>query len=166
MKLLAIDPGTESSGFVIIDTDDMSVTSSDSSISNNALLDWVIGYDVDHMAVEMIASYGMSVGKTTFETCVWIGRFIQRWLSSNGETDYTLVYRKDVKLTLCQSMRAKDANIRQELLDRYPATGGGKTPQVGTKKDPGPLFGVSSHSWSALAVAHTWVDTKRIEGMI
>jgi len=25
MKLLAIDPGTESSGFVIIDTDDMSV---------------------------------------------------------------------------------------------------------------------------------------------
>ncbi len=102
------------------------------------------------LAIEMIACYGMPVGADTFDTCVWIGRFIE---ASN--TDPALVYRKDVKMHLCHTMRAKDANIRQALLDLFPATGGGKTPQVGTKKQPGPLFGVKSHVWAALAVAVT-----------
>jgi len=61
---------------------------------------------------------------------------------------------------LCKNNRAKDANIRQALLDRFPATGGGKAPQIGTKKQPGPLYGVTSHLWSALAVAVTWADTQ------
>jgi hypothetical protein len=42
-------------------------------------------------------------------------------------------------------MRAKDPNVRQALLD--------KIGPVGTKKNPGPLYGVSGHGWSALAVA-------------
>ncbi len=99
----------------------------------------------------MIACYGMPVGAETFETCVWIGRFIEA-----ANTDPALVFRKDVKMHLCHTMRAKDANIRQALLDLFPATGGGKTPQVGTKKQPGPLFGVKSHAWAALAVAVTF----------
>jgi len=42
-------------------------------------------------------------------------------------------------------MRAKDANIRQALLDLI-------GPQ-GTKKTPGPTYGIKSHTWAALAVA-------------
>jgi hypothetical protein len=42
-------------------------------------------------------------------------------------------------------MRAKDANIRQALIDKLGA--------VGTKKAPGPLYGISGHLWAALAVA-------------
>jgi len=122
-----------------------------------------IPFACDHIAIEMIASYGMAVGRTTFETCVWIGRFIEAMARENHNTDnHTLVYRKDVKMTLCGSMRAKDANIRRELLDRYPETGGGKTPQIGTKPKPGPLYGVSSHAWSALAVAHTFVEMEKL----
>jgi hypothetical protein len=58
-----------------------------------------------------------------------------------------LIPRRDVKLTLCGSARAKDTNIRQALID---ALG-----EVGTKKNPGPLYGVSGHYWAALGVAYT-----------
>jgi hypothetical protein len=102
----------------------------------------------------MIACYGMPVGATVFETCVWIGRFIEAW----GD-EFTKVYRKETKMHLCQTMRAKDSNIRQAIIDRYPATGGGKKPQIGTKAQPGPLYGVSKDVWAALAVAITFAET-------
>jgi len=112
----------------------------------------------EHIAIEMIASQGMPVGRETFETCVWIGRFIQAF--HNGQ-DHTLIYRGVVKDVLCGSRKAKDANIRQALLDKYPCTGGGKTPQIGTKSQPGPLFGISTHAWPALAVGHAWVELNK-----
>jgi hypothetical protein len=104
------------------------------------------------LAIEMIASYGMPVGREVFETCIWIGRMKQVW---HRPDDVMLVYRKDVKLHLCAHPRAKDSNVRQALIDLFPATGGGKTPQIGTSKQPGPLYGVSSHAWPALGVAVT-----------
>jgi hypothetical protein len=63
-----------------------------------------------------------------------------------------LVYRKDVKLYLCGSLRATDANIRAALLDRF---GPGREIAVGTKRAPGPLYGIKGDEWSALAVALT-----------
>ncbi len=152
MKLLCIDPGTEVSGVVIYDGKEIMFRHS--GIDNYELLALVILPSVyDHLAIEMVASYGMAVGKSVFETCVWIGRFIQAFPG-----DYTKIYRKDVKMCLCHNMRAKDANIRQAILDRFPATGGGKTPQVGIKSNPGPLFGISKHAWAALGVGITWFE--------
>ena len=99
----------------------------------------------------MIASYGMAVGASVFETCVWIGRFMAEAFSSSGR-DLHRVFRKDVKLHLCNSPRAKDANVRQALLDRI-------GPQ-GTKKAQGPTYGIKSHEWAALAVAvYGWDQT-------
>mgnify|MGYP007124593761 CR=1 FL=1 len=107
-----------------------------------------------HMAIEMIQAQGMPVGKTTFETIVWIGRFVQAF--GGDEDTYTRIYRREVKAELCNSQRANDANVRRALLDRFPRTGGGKEPAIGTKKQPGPLYGLSSHAISALAVGVTW----------
>jgi hypothetical protein len=111
----------------------------------------------------MVASYGMAVGKDVFETVYWIGRFCEaaeRSLARQGEREaaHHRVYRLDVKLHLCKDSRAKDGNIRQALIDRFPATGGGKTPQIGVKSQPGPLFGIKSHLWAALGVAVTFAD--------
>jgi hypothetical protein len=116
--------------------------------------------DCEQIAIEMIACYGMAVGKTVFHTCVWVGRFIELWNRSTYVNEHNLVYRKDVKMHLCNSMRAKDSNIRQAIIDRYPATGGGKTPQIGTKAQQGPLYGVSKDVWAALGVAITFTETK------
>ncbi len=101
---------------------------------------------------EWVECMGMPVGKTTFETVYWIGKF------SEHANPFHRITRGEVKLHLCGTARAKDANVRQALLDRFPSTGGGKTPQVGIKAKPGPLYGIRTHLWSALAVAVTYAE--------
>lgn len=146
--IMAIDPGTSQSGFVKLYSGRVMTR----GVLPNADVLKLVAAHQGPIAIEMIASYGMAVGKEVFETCVWIGRFKQAAQNPDG---VWLIYRRDVKLHLCGTTQANDANIRQALLDMFPATGGGKTPQVGTKNLPGPLFGVTSHAWSALGVAVT-----------
>lgn len=163
MTIVAIDPGTTESGVVILPDEGPPIGR---IAENERVLEYLdlccnplrkslpFMFPADPgqgvMAIEMVASYGMPVGKDVFETCVWIGRFIQAW---SGE--HEKVYRKDVKLHLCQSPRAKDPNIRQALIDRF---GPGKDAAIGKKSAPGPLYGFKSHMWAALAVAVTYRD--------
>jgi len=159
MIILAIDPGSEKSAFVTYNSETKKITAK--GIVDNEDLAFKLTLThatVDFFAIEMIASYGMAVGKTVFETCVWIGRFIQAW-AGRDDRKWKKIYRMDVKMHLCHNTRAKDGNVRQAIIDRYPATGGGKTPQIGTKAQPGPLYGVSKDVWSALAVAITAAET-------
>lgn len=139
-EILAIDPGPTRSAFVRWDGQRVI----DAAWCDNEEVRDVIAMNrrKGPIAIEMIASYGMAVGADVFQTCVEIGRFVEV-----AEGNVSLVFRRDVKMHLCGSARAKDANIRQALLDRLgPA---------GTKKAPGPLYGVKSHIWAALAVAIT-----------
>lgn len=106
------------------------------------------------VVLEMIASYGMAVGAEVFETCVWIGAF--GLAAGYSPPNVKRLFRKDVKLHLCGQPRAKDANIRAALIDRF----GGKAQAIGTKKKPGPLYGVTSDRWAALAVAITYAETQ------
>ena len=102
------------------------------------------------LVIEMIASYGMAVGAEVFQTCVWIGRFMQAAINRGVKVD--LMFRRTVKLHLCGVSNAKDSNIRMALLDLF---GPGKLKAQGTKKAPGPLYGVSGDVWAALGVAVT-----------
>ena len=155
MNILALDPGTTQTGWAIV-ADDMRVLEHGitqnnvvlSRISNHAT-EGGFDFKIDGVATEMIASYGMPVGREVFETCIWIGRFMQAWRSPEK---VIIVYRKDVKMHLCGTTRAKDTNVRQAIIDLYEPTGGGSTPQIGTTKQPGPLYGVSSHVWPAIGV--------------
>ncbi|AZG14957.1 hypothetical protein [Cupriavidus pauculus] len=142
MTILAIDPGTTESGWCLYHPERGILGA---GVKPNDLMLMEIGHmPADALAMEMIASYGMAVGREVFETCVWIGRFVQAWHAPN---EVRLVYRRDVKLHLCGTTQAKDANVRQALIDLI-------GPQ-GTKKAPGPTHGVRSHAWAALGVAVT-----------
>ncbi|NII07239.1 hypothetical protein HBF25_12680 [Luteibacter anthropi] len=114
------------------------------------MLGYIEVWDYPVVAIEMIASYGMPVGAEVFETVRWIGRFQQ---ACRDPEAVRLIYRKDVKMHLCGTPRAKDANIRQALIDKLGAPG--------TKKSPGPTYGVKSHAWAALGVAVTASETPR-----
>jgi hypothetical protein len=96
--------------------------------------------------IEKVASFGMPVGEEVFETVFWSGRFSEAY----GAERVHRVTRMQVKMHLCHSSRAKDANISQALKDRF-----GKP---GTKKTPGVLYGVKHDLWAALALAVTWWD--------
>lgn len=152
--LLAIDPGTEQSGYVWFENDRRSVFQAD-VIPNCRVIDLIrTGWEA--VVIEMIASYGMPVGREVFETAVWIGRFVE---ARDGRAER--LYRRDIKLHFCQSARAKDQHIWQAILDRY----GGKEKAIGCKKNPGPLYSVKSHARAALALGLAWLDGVRSEGL-
>jgi hypothetical protein len=139
MSILAIDPGPNESGAVLWDAGVLKTWQCQNEVILSLLTD---SKNAPIVAIEMIASYGMSVGKEVFETCVWIGRFKQWAINPNA---VRLVYRKDIKIHLCGTVKAKDSNIRQALIDKYGP--------CGTRKNPGHLYGISGHLWAALAVA-------------
>lgn len=139
--ILAVDPGTFESGWCLFDG---AKVLESGTLPNAEMRLKIASSSAERLAIEMVASYGMPVGREVFETCVWVGRFVQSWRVPEA---VRLVYRRDVKLELCGSVKAKDANIRQALIDRLGP--------VGKKKHPGPLYGVKTHAWSALGVAVT-----------
>ncbi len=151
--LLAIDPGTEQSVYVLMDEDLKPLHFG--KLTNDELLGMIMHGDfkfVANVAIEMIASYGMPVGATVFETCLWIGKFILAVDIFYG-IDANLIYRKDVKMNLCGTTKAKDGNIRQALIDRFG--------EVGVKKAPGWFYGFKADIWAAYAVGVTYHDMKR-----
>ena len=100
MILLAIDPGPIESAFVRYDTDTRLPLSWGKGL-NRGILDTVGENAAELCAIEMVASYGMAVGAEVFETCVWVGRFVQEWAPDPAYDEPRLVYRRDVKLHLC-----------------------------------------------------------------
>lgn len=155
MKLLAIDPGNIYSAYVVLD-DKLRPINHDKVLNEELLYEFIpfmLKNGVTDVAIEMIASYGMAVGKTVFDTCVWIGRF---WEALSLVKHKRQIYRMDEKNVLCHDSRAKDANIRQALIDRFaPDTpNGGK----GSKKAPGFFYGFSADQWAAMAVGVTYHD--------
>lgn len=152
MKIFAIDPGTTESAFVVWENN---MVWNKGKYSNEKIIDLIIPelrLQCDVFAFEMVASYGMPVGKDIFETVFWTGRFYQSFV--NPFCKGVKIYRKDVKMHLCNHPRAKDSNIRQALIDRF-----GKP---GTKKNPGLLYGVTKDIWAALAIAVYTNDTYTI----
>lgn len=149
--MIAIDPGNEHSAWVIYAGGKVH----GAGIADNDTILAKIDCEWDEglpLVIEMIASYGMPVGKEVFDTCLWIGRFME---AAGGAE---LVYRKDVKMHLCGNMRAKDSNIRQVLIDRF---GPGRERAIGRKASPGPLYGFKRDMWQALAVAVTYDDLQQ-----
>lgn len=156
--LIAIDPGDEESGYVVVmhDGEEIRKVLECGKVRNIKIFEVLTRYWEYDLAIEMIASYGMAVGKSVFDTCVWIGRFQERAKILSYVEYFKLIYRKDEKMNLCGTMKAKDANIRQALIDRYaPNTpNGGK----GTVKNPGFFYGFKADIWQAFAVAVTYFD--------
>lgn len=153
--ILAIDPGPAESAWLTYNIVTGSVGHF-AKVDNDHILAFLrhASTEITEVVIEKVESFGMAVGAEVFETVYWSGRFAEAAHPRPVER----IGRKAVKLHLCGSMRAKDANIRAALLDRY---GPGKENAVGTKAHPGPLYGLSGDTWSALAVAVTWADLRR-----
>ena len=81
MRIMAIDPGSSESAYVIMEG---YRPVEFAKISNSDLINKISYLDAAHakkcpeaMVIEMVASYGMPVGEEVFDTCVWVGRFWQ-----------------------------------------------------------------------------------------
>ncbi len=151
--VIAIDPGPEQSALLVWNEETQRVDWSLYVGNSHVIAKLCSWRDLPHpppLVIEKIASFGMPVGAEVFETCVWTGRFMEAY----GAERTHRITRIEVKNHLCHSSRAKDSNIRQALIDRFGS--------VGTKKNPGRLYGISGDLWSALAVAVTWFDQNHL----
>lgn len=153
MAILAIDAGTTESGYVIMRLKPFQLLKF-GKIPNADLLNIVKIEDYESLIYEEFQSFGMPIGESTIKSITWNGRYIQSALDRGKKA--IPIYRKDEKMTLCGSMKAKDSNIRQALIDRYAKFDfkNGK----GKKDNPDTFYGVSKDAWSAIAVGVTYYE--------
>ena len=160
--ILAIDPGPTMSALCMINNDYR--PHSFAKISNHGVLPNLREFAWqpyrDSCAIEMISHYGtgMPAGQDVFDTCVWIGRFTQ-CLEDHTPIEAELIKRREVKLHLCGSARAKDGNITQALIDRFAP--GERNHGKGVKNAPGWFYGFHSDVWQAYALAVYVADRQR-----
>lgn len=158
--ILGIDPGNIESAYCITDNNLRPIEFE--KLLNEELLSKILNASFEicpaAIAIENVNCFGMPVGKSIFDTCFWIGRFYQafRTWSFLDENFPMFLTRKDEKLCICNSLQAKDANIRRALADRFAPS----QPNFGkgTNKNPGFFHGFSDDIWSAFAVVKTAND--------
>jgi len=149
--LLAVDPGPTTCGLVVYDTDAQRVTQA------HAKLVWP---DVRRLLSDHLLSGAAVVCERTqagppsgdvVRTTEVVGRVMEA--CDHLRMPLELVYRREVLATLCVSARGpKDALVRAALIEMH---GTREALAVGTRRAPGPLYGVTSHAWAALALAVT-----------
>lgn len=154
-----IDPGTRESGLAVIDTESLTpliaVKIDNEKVTatlEKTMTEHGITPDEIEIAMEAVTSYGRPVGRETFDTCTWMGRFDEQLKKLTGRYPER-VYRIEERKVLCGTGRAKDADIRRALIDRIG--------EPGTKKRPGPTYGIYRDAWSAVAVAVTHIEKER-----
>lgn len=158
--IIAIDPGNIESAYVVVDEKTYKLI--DFGKYDNRVIHsiWAaFACKGCKTAIEMVASYGMPVGKEVFDTCVWIGRFTE--CAARCGSPVTYIPRLDEKMHICHDSRASDANIRRALIDRFAKHDlkNGK----GTKQNPDYFHGFSRDVWAAFAVAVTYIDRMKEE---
>lgn len=149
--IFAIDPGTEKSAYVLFSVVDEIIKGCDFVDNSWVLHELKVLHGAGHflkVVCEDFECFGMPIGVSSIKTIRWTGRFEQACCAMDLPFEY--LKRSKIRGNICNSQNAKDSNIRQALIDRYGAPG--------TKKNPGRLYGVKSHIWSALAVAVTYQD--------
>jgi len=156
MRILAIDPGCEESAYIILDTEKKGILDKH-KISNVELLDKIIEddfevqlYTLDEVAIETVSSYGMAVGQTVFDTCIWTGIYLNI-LHQRFKNKTKLIFRQTIKMHHCNSVRAKDGEVSQAIRNKYG--------EDSTIKNPNPFYQtpngmwMNGDLWAALALA-------------
>jgi hypothetical protein len=152
--ILAVDPGSERSGWVLYRGGSVLVAGVSPNLKVRDMVaaggSEQIGTWCSHFAVEVMRPRGEPFSSQAMDTLIWVGRLMEAWEVAAGLDYFVPVVREDSKRFVCGKGGMKDGNVRQGLIERL----GGP----GTKKNPGPTFGVTSHAWQALAVAVTAED--------
>ena len=156
MRVLALDPGDTQTGYCFIDVDTLRPLRFGKEDNQSVLLLVQLeAYDL--LVSERVASYGMAVGRSVFETCEWVGRYTQ---ASHAPVVY--IYRQEEKIHICHDSRAKDSNIRRALIDRF-AQQDLKNGR-GTKKKPDWFYGFKKDVWAAYAAGITYIEKEKGTG--
>lgn len=177
MKIMAIDPGTTESAYVILD-DQYQIFSADkvgndvilSIIADAPGLDAVIIEDIEprYSSTDRSAA-GAVMGQSTIETIKAFGRF--GWQASLRGLMVGSIFRRDERSCLIPTKRNglpplpetapkhADGQIRASLIRRFARHD--KERGRGTKANPDTFYGFHGDMWQAMAVGVTWLDQEK-----
>lgn len=156
--ILAIDPAPENSAycFIRVENNDMFFLEKEKT-NNETILNLVKSEDYDTLVIEGMQNLGRVVGDSVFETCYWIGRFMEGSRYNARNIDWHIIKRSEEKKNLCHTVKCKDKDIRKALIDRFSLHD--KENGKGTKNNKDIFYGVAADVWSAIAIGVTYVDT-------
>ena len=148
MIVLGLDPGPTTCGAALYDTEDKRVLSSRKASTIDGTMRLIDFSSADLVAIERVQSYGIA-GASLLRTAE-VGGMLHYCARSEG-MEVVWLYRREVLRGLDVTGKGnRDSLVRQRLIEIH---GGDRASAVGTKAKPGPLYGVASHAWAALAVA-------------
>jgi len=155
-KILSIDPGPTESGWVHVESEPFALLGA-GVFENESVLEGLRRkqWPADVVLIEKVVSYMKIVGLPVFETAYNAGRFAE----AAHPASVVRLGNTDVRRHICDTARASESNVRAAIIDRFGGLGG-KAVAIGTSKARGPLYGVTAHAWSALALALTFADDK------
>lgn len=148
--IVGIDPGPEKCGLAVYDTGARRVLEAHKDLSVEDTLSALDIYAgrAGLVGIERVQSYGIA-GSSLLRTSETVGRL---WQCSQAlRLPTVLLFRREVLRGLDVTGKGnRDSLVRERLIEMH---GGERRKAQGTKKQPGPLYGVASHAWAALAVA-------------
>lgn len=150
MIVLGIDPGPTHCGVVVYDTSPRSACFAWKALTVAEAIHVIEAYAgrAGLVAIERVQSYGIA-GASLLRTAE-VGGMLHQCATNLG-LDVMWLYRREVLRGLDVTGKGnRDSLVRQRLIEIH---GGDRASAVGTKAKPGPLYGVASHAWAALAVA-------------
>jgi len=165
MIVLGIDPGPETHGAVLYDSEARRVLWSSKAITSFDLRDYLIREwaKPDVIVIERPAAMGaLGVGivghmlDTAWEAGALWGELWQIFWEKPQRMTRREVLRH---LGVLSGKGSSDARVRAACIADHETPGG--PPAVGRKAKPGPLYGVSSHAWQALGLVLAWLETQQ-----
>lgn len=172
--LIAIDPGTTESAYVMM-RPDYSIISA-AKVVNEDLRQLLMLGGADEMIIECMESRHIqngAIGEETYATCYWIGRYME--CAERLGMPVHRVYRMQERSTLIPTKKNKlpplpewagknaDAQIRAALVQRFAKhdmrNGKGKA----ACRDV--FYGFKSDMWNAYAVGVTHLDRLRYDAL-
>ena len=156
MYIFGIDAGSKKTGYVLWD-DSKGLMLDCGKVDNEKILDLIIGCPPNTVFVlEQFRVYAKA-GQSIITSATWNGQFIRQ--IALRESEHYFYFKSQINKAICgKGTRVNDKDIRAALTARFPHTGldGKGNPSVkGTKAHKGPLYGIGTDAWSALAVIRT-----------
>ena len=95
-SIIAIDPGNRQSAYCVIDCNTLRPLEF-GKVDNEELRNKLVFANEQGWqwaVIEMVASYGMAVGREVFDTVLWIGRFYEALSIQSAEAAASLPHRR------------------------------------------------------------------------
>ena len=171
MIVLGIDPGPETHGAVLYDSELRRVLWSAKAIESIDLEQKLSGHDprllADSFCIVIerpsaMGALGVGIVGHMLDTA-WVAGRLAGVLGEVHALKIKTMTRREVlrHLGVLSGKGSSDSRVRAACIADHETPGG--PPAVGRKATPGPLYGVSSHGWQALGLVLAWLERQRQE---